>query len=296
MHKFFILILCCVLSTNLSSQELNALVTINTEKIQSSNKQVYTTLQTALTEFLNQKQWTDKRFKVQERINCAFTIIVNEQNGNDFSASLQVQATRPVYKSSYASPILNINDLNFNFKYNEFDPLIFNPNIYESNLVSTIAFYAYVIIGIDGDTFQQNGGEAYYKQAENAMLQAQSNGESGWQNQIGKQNRFTLIDSLLSQKFSPLRNIYYNYHRNGFDKMISNIDEAKLEIEKNIIDLDKIHNITVGNYMIRVFLDAKADEIVNVFSQGKQSPNQQKMKAVLQAVSPTYENKWEKIN
>ncbi len=295
MRKFYFLAFICFASFAVNSQELNALVTINTEKIQSSNKQVYTTLETALTEFINQKQWTDKKFKLQERINCAFTIIVNEQNGNNFSASLQIQATRPVYNSSYASPILNINDTNFNFRYNEFDPLIYNPNIYDSNLVSMIAFYAYMIIGVDADTFAEKGGQEYLKQAENAMLQAQSNGESGWQNQIGEQNRFALIDSLLSEKFAPLRTIYYNYHRNGFDSMTNNLDEAKQAIERSVIDLDKLHNITVGNYMIRVFLDAKADEIVSVFSDGKPTRNQQKMLTVLQTISPTYENKWEKI-
>lgn len=296
MRKFFIFALTLVVTTSIYSQELNALVTINSDKIQSSNKQVYETLQSSLTEFLNQKQWTSKTFKIQERINCAFTIIINEQNGNNFSASLQVQATRPVYKSSYTTPILNINDVNFNFKYNEFDPLIYNPNSYDSNLVSVIAFYAYVIVGVDADTFAKKGGEKYLKQAENAMLQAQSNGESGWQNNIGKQNRFSLIDNLLSQKFTVLRNIYYNYHRNGFDNFADNKDKAKETIETNVIQLDRLHNITVGNYMIRIFLDAKGDEIVNVFSDGKPTRNQQKMIQVLQKIAPTYEDKWKNIN
>ncbi|WP_431165565.1 DUF4835 family protein [Tenacibaculum halocynthiae] len=296
MRKFFIFALTLLVTTAVSSQELNALVTINSDKIQSSNKQVYETLQSSLTEFINQKQWTNKTFKIQERINCAYTIIINEQNGNNFSASLQVQATRPVYKSSYTTPILNINDINFNFKYNEFDPLIYNPNSYDSNLVSVIAFYAYVIVGVDADTFAKKGGEKYLKQAENAMLQAQSNGESGWQNNIGKQNRFSLIDNLLSQKFTVLRNIYYNYHRNGFDSFAENKDKAKETIETNVIQLDRLHNITVGNYMIRIFLDAKGDEIVNVFSDGKPTRNQQKMIQVLQKIAPTYEDKWKKIN
>ena len=295
MRKIFFLLFVFTTILSVSSQELNALVTINTEKIQSSNKQVYTTLQKALTEFINQKQWTNKTFKVQERINCAFTIIVNEQAGNNFSASIQIQATRPVFNSSYVTPILNINDTNFNFKYNEFDPLLYTPNVYDSNLVSMIAFYAYIIIGLDADTFAEKGGEDYFKQAENAMLQAQSNGENGWQNQIGKQNRFALIDSLLSSKFAVLRSIYYNYHRKGFDTFATEADQAKEEIEKNVIELDKLHNITVGNYMIRIFLDAKADEIVSVFSDGRPTKNQQKMLTVLQKIAPTYENKWEKI-
>ncbi|WCC43959.1 DUF4835 family protein [Tenacibaculum finnmarkense] len=269
MRKFFFLIFILSAVFSLQSQELNALVTINTDKIQSSNKQVYQTLQKSVTAFINETQWTTKTFKQQERINCAFTIIISEQNAANFTASLQIQATRPVYNSSYATPILNINDTNFNFKYSEFAPLIFNPNTYDSNLVSTIAFYVYTILGIDADTFALKGGTDYFKTAENVMLQAQSSGESAWQNKIGKQNRFALIDGFLSSKFSPLRSIYYEYHRKGFDNFSADKELAKQTIQKNVISLEKLHNISIGNYMIRVFLDAKADEISNVFSDGK---------------------------
>ncbi|MDB0616067.1 DUF4835 family protein [Tenacibaculum dicentrarchi] len=295
MRKFFFLIFILSAVFSLQSQELNALVTINTDKIQSSNKQVYQTLQKSVTAFINETQWTTKTFKQQERINCAFTIIISEQNSNNFTASLQIQATRPVYNSSYATPILNINDTSFNFKYSEFAPLIFNPNTYDSNLVSTIAFYVYTILGIDADTFALKGGTDYLKTAENIMLQAQSSGESAWQNKIGKQNRFALIDGFLSSKFSPLRSVYYEYHRKGFDNFSADKELAKQTIQKNVISLEKLHNISIGNYMIRVFLDAKADEISNVFSDGKPAKNTQKMLSVLNKIAPTYKDKWKDI-
>lgn len=295
MRKFFFIVFLLSVAFSSYSQELNATVIINSDKVQSSNKQVYQTLQKALTEFINDKQWTNRNFKQQERINCAFNIIINEQNGSNFSGTLQVQSTRPVYNSTYATPVLNINDTNFNFRYNEFDPLIYNPTIYESNLISTIAFYVYTILGVDADTFALKGGETYLKQAENIMLLAQSNGESGWQNQVGKQNRFALIDNLLSSKFNTLRSIYYNYHRNGFDNFTDNKNSAKEAIEKSVLDLDKMHNITIGNYMIRVFLDAKGDEIVNVFSDGVTSRNQSQMITVLNKVAPTYKDKWKNL-
>lgn len=290
---FIVFLFSIVFSSH--SQELNATVIINSDKVQSSNKQVYQTLQKALTEFINDKQWTNRNFKQQERINCAFNIIINEQNGSNFSGTLQVQSTRPVYNSTYATPVLNINDTNFNFRYNEFDPLIYNPTVYESNLISMIAFYAYMIIGVDADTFALKGGESYLKQAESIMLLAQSSGESGWQNEVGKQNRFALIDNLLSSKFSALRSIYYNYHRNGFDNLADNKNSAKEAIEKSVLDLDKLFNIAIGNYMIRVFLDAKGDEIVNVFSDGIPSKNQSKMLTVLNRIAPTYKNRWKNI-
>lgn len=290
--SFFIIV--SIFTVN--SQELNALVVINTDKVQSSNKQVYETLQKSLTEFINDKQWTNKKYKQQEKINCAFTIIVNEQSGNNFKATLQVQSTRPVYNSSYATPVLNINDTNFNFRYNEFDPLNFNPNSYDSKLVSLIAFYAYTIIGVDADTFALKGGTQYLKVAESVMLQAQSNGELGWQNEVGKQNRFALIDNLLSSKFSTLRTIYYNYHRKGFDYFSEDKTKAKETIQNNVIMLDKLYNVGIGNYMIRIFLDAKGDEISSVFSDGKPVKNTQKMLSVLDKIAPTYKNKWKTIN
>ncbi|CAM1339868.1 type IX secretion system protein PorD [Tenacibaculum aestuarii] len=290
---FIVFLFSIVFSSH--SQELNATVIINSDKVQSSNKQVYQTLQKALTEFINDKQWTNRNFKQQERINCAFNIIINEQNGSNFSGTLQVQSTRPVYNSTYATPVLNINDTNFNFRYNEFDPLIYNPTVYESNLISMIAFYAYTIIGVDADTFALKGGESYLKQAESIMLLAQSSGESGWQNEVGKQNRFALIDNLLSSKFSALRSIYYNYHRNGFDNLADNKNSAKEAIEKSVLDLDKLFNIAIGNYMIRVFLDAKGDEIVNVFSDGIPSKNQSQMLTVLNRIAPTYKSRWKNI-
>ncbi|WP_028892651.1 DUF4835 family protein [Tenacibaculum sp. 47A_GOM-205m] len=295
MRKFFFIVFLFSIVFSSHSQELNATVIINSDKVQSSNKQVYQTLQKALTEFINDKQWTNRNFKQQERINCAFNIIINEQNGSNFSGTLQVQSTRPVYNSTYATPVLNINDTNFNFRYNEFDPLIYNPTVYESNLISMIAFYAYAIIGLDADTFALKGGETYLKQAESIMLLAQSSGESGWQNEVGKQNRFALIDNLLSSKFSTLRNIYYNYHRNGFDNLADDKSSAKEAIEKSVLDLDKLFNIAIGNYMIRVFLDAKGDEIVNVFSDGIPSKNQSQMLAVLNRIAPTYKSRWKNI-
>jgi len=295
MRKFFFIVFLFSIVFSSHSQELNATVIINSDKVQSSNKQVYQTLQKALTEFINDKQWTNRNFKQQERINCAFNIIINEQNGSNFSGTLQVQSTRPVYNSTYATPVLNINDTNFNFRYNEFDPLIYNPTVYESNLISMIAFYAYAIIGVDADTFALKGGETYLKQAESIMLLAQSSGESGWQNEVGKQNRFALIDNLLSSKFSTLRNIYYNYHRNGFDNLADDKSSAKEAIEKSVLDLDKLFNIAIGNYMIRVFLDAKGDEIVNVFSDGIPSKNQSQMLAVLNRIAPTYKSRWKNI-
>lgn len=291
-----VLVIACFLSIAIAnSQELNALVTVNADQVQSTNKQVYSTLETALTEFINQTEWTNKTVKPQERINCAFTIIVSNQSGNNFDASIQVQSTRPVFGSTYETPVLNINDGNFSFRYNEFDPLLYNATQFDSNLVSTIVFYVYTILGVDADTFALKGGQNYLKEAERVMLQAQQSGISGWQNQVGSQNRFELIDNFLSPKYATLRSIYYNFHRNGLDKLSSDLTNGKQQIVLSVTQLEKLFNKDVGNYMIRVFLDAKSDEIVAVFTDGKEARNQQKMADVLQKIMPTQGNKWRKI-
>lgn len=289
-------IMFCSVFTLVAQEELNAVVIVNSDKVQSSNKQVYKTLQESLTEFINQTKWTNKKFLPQERINCAFTIIINSQDNNSFNASIQVQATRPVYNSSYETPVLNINDTKFSFKYREFEPLIFNPNTFDNNLVSTIVFYVYTVLGVDADTFSLKGGEPYFKQAENVVLKAQQSGGTGWENEMGKQNRYTLIDNLLSAKFGTIRSIYYNYHRKGLDKLSENNQlTAKTEIMNSVLELSKLHNITVGNYMIRVFLDAKSDEIINTFSNGKRTGKETQLKETLQKIAPTQTNKWKRI-
>lgn len=296
MHKFLLGFILFFSFLRVSSQEeLNAIVTINAAQVQSTNKQVYKTLEKSLFEFINQTKWTNKKFLPQERINCAFNIIITEQRGNDFKATLQVQSTRPVYGSSYETPIINTNDTNFNFQYTEFDPLLYNSISFESNLVSTIVFYVYTILGVDSDTFALKGGQSYLKEAQNVMLLAQQRGGEGWQERIGEANRFSLIDNLLSSKFSALRSIYYNYHLKGFDGFSTKEKESKKLIISSLFKLERLFNITVGNNMIRFFLDAKSDEIVRMFSSGERTGNEEKLKELLQKIAPTKRSVWNKI-
>ena len=296
MRKLIFLFLVVFSIFNINSQELNCLVTVNSEQIAGSNKQVFTTLQNSLTEFINQKKWTNREVKPEERINCAMTIIVTSRDANTFKATLQVQSTRPVYNSTYASPILNIKDNDFTFRYNEFDPLIYNRNSFDSNLISTIVFYTYVILGTDADTFKKYGGEENLKEAQNVMLQAQQSGLASWSNQVGKQNRFTLIDNMLSDKLKNYRTVLYDYHRNGLDNFSSDKKNAKQKLENSVLSLESLYNKTVGNYLIRVFFDAKADEIVNVYSDGPDTRSVQRLVQVLRKISINNNSKWSAIN
>jgi hypothetical protein len=295
MQKIVIIFLLMFSISLMKAQELNCLVTVNYNQVQGSNTQVFKTLERSLSEFVNQKKWTNKEVKPEERIDCAFTIIISSRDVNNFEATLQVQSTRPVFSSTYASPILNLKDNDFNFKYNEFDPLIYNKNAYDSNLISMIVFYVNIIIGTDADTFKKNGGEVYLKEAQNVMLQAQQSGIGSWQNVVGEQNRFLLIDNFLSPKLSSYRTTIYNYHRNGMDKFATDKNAAKQTIEDAVISLESIYNKTVGNYLIRTFFDAKADEIVNMYSDGPATRKQNKLKQIVRKLSPNNNSRWKNI-
>ena len=281
---------------SISAQELNCLVTVNSAQVQGSNVQVFKTLQSSLSEFINQTKWTDNEVEVEERITCAMNIIITSRDNNTFEASIQVQSTRPVYGTTYDSPILNIRDEKFSFTYNEFDPFIYNPNSFDSNLISTIVFYVNIILGADADTFMKYGGEKYLKEAQNVMLQAQQSGIQSWQNVVGKQNRYLLIDNLLSPKLKNYRTLMYDYHRKGFDNLHKNERAAKQAVENSLISLESIYNKTVGNYLIRLFLDAKSDEIVNLYSGGSKTQKVSLVAKTLRKISPNNSAKWRKLD
>ena len=295
MRKILIVFIFLFSISTFNAQELNCLVNVNFNQVQGSNTQVFKTLQTSLTEFINQTKWTNREVKPEERINCAMNIIVTSRNDNTFEATLQIQSTRPVFGTTYETPVLNLKDNDFNFKYNEFDPLFYNRNSFDSNLISTIVFYVNVILGVDADTFKLKGGESYLKEAQNVMLQAQQSGLSSWQNVVGKQNRFLLIDNLLSSKLTTYRTVMYNYHRKGLDNFAKNKDQGKQSIENAVVSMESIYNKTVGNYLIRLFFDAKADEIVNTYSDGPNTRNKNKLVQTVRKISPVNNSKWKEI-
>jgi len=295
MRKIIFLICLLLAIANVNSQELNCLVNINYEQIAGSNRQVFTTLQTALTEFINQTKWTNRIVQTEEKVDCAMNIIITSRDNNTFTATLQVQSTRPVYGSSYSTPLLNLRDNDFTFKYNEFDPLFYNRNSFDSNLISTMVFYVYVILGVDADTFAKYGGDFELKEAQNVMLQAQQSGISSWQNVVGKQNRFLLIDNLLAPKLKVYRDVLYDYHIKGLDNFANNKEFAKQTIEDSVLKMQNIFNKTVGNYLIRLFFDAKADEIVNIYTDGPKTRKPYDLVESLRKISPNNNSKWRNI-
>jgi hypothetical protein len=295
MRKFIFFIGLLVFTSHSRAQEVNCLVNINYEQIGGSNRQVFQTLQKALTEFINQTKWTNRIVKPEERIDCVLNIIITSREDNTFIGTLQIQSSRPVFGSSYATPLLNIKDNDFNFRYNEFDPLIYNRNSFDSNLISTIVFYVYTIIGVDADSFSKYGGEFELKEAQNAMLQAQQSGIAAWQNVVGQQNRFLLIDNILSPNLTTFRDVLYEYHIKGLDNFVTNKDVAKQTVEDSVLKIENLFNKTVGNNLIRVFFDAKADEIVNIYTDGPKTRNAARLITSLKKISPNNSSKWRKL-
>ncbi len=268
MQKIFLFLFLFSVSVGFS-QELNCVVTINHDKVRSSNDQVYKTMEKAISDYLNKTRFTNKKYKKQEKVKCAFTINITDQPDNDkFKGSLQIQVLRPVYHATYETPILNVVDKDISFQYEEYQPLIYNKNSFESNLTSILTFYAYVILGIDDDTFSLYGGTENFNKAQEVMLVAQQSGYKGWNSIDGNNTRFTLIDNLLNNTFKIFRLTMYNYHLKGLDMMYKDKIKGKKAIASAIVRLKQIYIIRPNAYLLRVFADTKQDEIVSVFKNG----------------------------
>lgn len=292
--RSFIIIFLFLLSVNSFSQELNCTVVVNAQQTGSQNEPIYKTLENQLTEFINNTKWTDKTFSSQERINCSMNIIISARNGDAFTATLQVQASRPVYQSTFSTPTYNFNDKDFTFRYLGFQNIIFNPTQYTSNLVSVLAYHVYMILGMDADTFSPNGGDEYFKQVQAIVNYSQQDNFKGWKLEDGLQSRFILIDNILSPTFKEFRDVMYEYHMEGLDVMSENVKKGKESIATTLMQFQDMNRRRPNSFLLRTFFDAKTNEIQQIFSGGP-SVNITELKEVLQRVAPTRSAKWRTI-
>jgi hypothetical protein len=277
------------------AQELNCEVIVNAQLTGNENVQVFKTLERQLREFINNTTWTNKTFKPQERINCSMVININDYNNDLFQASIQVQSARPVFGSSYSTPVYNYNDKDFSFQYLEFQNMVYNENQFESNLISVLAFHVYMILGMDADSFSLKGGAEYYAQAQVILNYSQQGNFSGWKLEDGQQSRFILIDNVLSDTYKEFRNVLYDYHRNGLDVMSSDTKEGKLAIAQSLSSLLEMNKRRPNSYLMRVFFDAKAEEIEDIFSGGP-TVNISDLVSTLTRIAPMHASKWRNIN
>lgn len=293
MYKWFGIVLL-LLSLSAQGQELNCTVKINAERITDANTQIFRTLETSLNEFMNNTRWTSRNFGRDERIDCSIFINVSAYDSNNYSATMQVQSSRPVHNSTYQSPILNFSDKDISFRYIENENLIYNPNSFGSNLVALLAYYANIIIGMDADTFELNGGTPYYQVAQNMAALAQGGGYKGWSQQDGNQNRYFLVSDLLSNTYTSFRETLYIYHLQALDKMAENPKEGKENAIVAVETLAEVNKVRPNAFLTRIFFDAKADEIVSIFSGGP-IVSASVLKDTLNRISPLNSSKWSSI-
>lgn len=296
MRKFIYIVSFLLFSLSIFSQELNCQVSVVSPQIQgTTEKQAFEQLQKAIFEFMNNTRWTKDNYTTAERIDCSILINVTQKLGVDeYKATIQVQSRRPVFKSSYFSPVVNYIDENFQFKFQQFQQLDFNLNTFSNNLTSVLAFYAYVVIANDYDTFSNLGGTEYYQKAQTIVSNAQSASEVGWKSNESNKNRYWIVENALQPVFQPIRECLYKYHRLGLDIMNEKADDGRKIILNSTDLLLGVYKNRPASFIMELFFNAKVDEIVNVFSKG--TP-EEKTKAVetLTTVDPANSTKYFKI-
>ncbi len=295
MKTFFLVLFNLFLLEKASAQELNCQISVLSPQIQASDKTIYETLQTSIREFLNNHIWTNDQFLNQERIECSIIITISERvSVDEFKANIQIQSRRPVYMSSFNTPLFNHQDNDFTFKYVQDQVLDFDEaNIY-SNLTAVLGYYAYLMIGLDYDSFSREGGTPYFVKAQTIVNNASRLPDRGWKAFENTRNRYWITENLLNSSFAPLRNTFYMYHRNGLDKMTDNSLDARQVITESIKDLRSVFSDKPNSFLMQIFFNAKADEIVNIYSQAQMDEKNQVV-PVLSLVDPANSLKYQKI-
>lgn len=298
--KYNTLLLLMFLPGLLHSQELTCNVQISAQKIQGSNREVFLTMQKDVYEFMNNTVWTNNVYSYSERIDCNILINLTDQiSADEFKGTIQIQLSRPVFNTTYNTTMLNFIDNSFQFRYVEFQPLEFDPNVHRSNLISVLAYYAYIIIGFDYDSFAPEGGTPYFQIAEKIVTNAQNAPESGWKPYDGSRNknRYWLVKNILDKEYEPVRKFIYDYDRHGLDLMESKLSEARNNIVESLKLIQELYRKKPDPFMyyMQVVIDSKADELVNIFSEAFPEEKSRVIQ-ILTEIDPANKTKYEKIS
>lgn len=292
---FLFLALITIVQGKLIAQELRCNISISAQKIQGANRTMFETMQSDLYEFMNNRKWTDQKFAMDERIECNFFINIDEQISSDeFKGTIQVQARRPVFNSSYETILLNIKDNDFHAKYIEYQTLEFNETSNKDNLTNILAFYAYIVLGMDYDSFSPDGGSEFFQKAQTIVNNSQNAREKGWKAYESERNRYWLVENILNKSYSGFRSCTYQYHRQGLDLMADKAPEGRAAIAESLKSIQKVFRSRPSLYILQVFFDAKSDEMVNVFS--RSFPDEKnRVSVILNECDPSNGSKYEKI-
>ncbi|MFW6310081.1 MAG: DUF4835 family protein [Prolixibacteraceae bacterium] len=296
MRETAIIIVLVLLSATFSlGQELRCNVTVSHQQIQGANRQLFQTMQNDIYEFMNNRKWTEHVYTYDEKIKCNILIRLDQQiSADEFSGTMQVQLTRPVFNSSYETTILNIKDNDFRCRYVEFQALEFSETSNRDNLTNILAFYAYIILGFDYDTFSPEGGTPFFEKAQAIVNNSQNAREKGWKAFESERNRYWLIENILNKSYSDFRSAMYTYHRRGLDLMADKTEDGRANIAGSLRDIQKVFRRRPSLYILQIFFDSKADELVNVFS--KSFPDERnRVVAILDEVDPSNGSKYKKI-
>lgn len=296
MRKCFVLIFISLMTAcAVHAQELNCTVSINSEKITNTNKRVFTSMQKDIQDFLNGHRWSSYKYQQKEKIECTFAIIITEQTDEKtFKGTLQIQARRPVFNSTYYTPIFSFKDENFNFEYIEMNPLEYVDGTFTDNLVDMLAFYAYIIDGYDEDSFSKLGGTDSFNKAERIATMAQSRTEKGWKAYEDDRNRYALVNSILDNNLKTFRDFFYTYHRLGLDQMADNAAKGSNAISSAISVLKDANQARPSCVVLSSFIESKRDEVVNIFSKAP-ADEKKSVYEVMVNVDPSQASKYETI-
>lgn len=292
-HLFLTLIIGFTTLANYA-QEFNVTVQVTSPQVEGTEKKIFETLQQELYDFVNNRKWTNFQYKPEERIEGTILITVSDRSGEDFKAKMNVALRRPVYKASYNTALLNYIDKDLEFKYVEFQSLDYSDNSFDSNLTSTIAYYLYIFLGLDGDSFARNGGSPYFAQAQNIVNMGQNAREKGWKAFESQKNRYWLVENLTNPTYSSIREAMYKYHRLGLDQMSDDVETGRVAINESLELLRKANRERPGLFILQLFLEAKRDEIVNIYS-GASPMDKTKAVNILKEIDPANSSKYQKI-
>ena len=296
MERTFLLLVFLGFSFMAHAQELLCNVSVSSSQVQTSDRKVFQTMRTEIYDFINNKIWTSTKIENEERIECTIRINITRKISNDeYEGSIQIQSTRPVFGTSYKSTLFNYLDNKFRFKYLEYQSLEFSDATHMSNLTSVLAFYVNIILGLDFATFSEEGGNEYFNIAQRIVTNAQNAPEPGWKAFESDKNRYWLAHDLMDQRYSDFHTVMYRYHREGLDKLGEESEDARFEITEALESLKSIYRENSSAFLLQLFFDAKADEIVNIYSGAFPNEQARIIKTLLE-IDPSHSTKYESIS
>lgn len=287
-----LLLLCCGIP--LKAQELNCSVEINSSKIEGTDKSPFEELQEAITEYINTRKWTNAQFAVNEKIECRLFFTISKYEDEKFTGDLQVQLSRPVYNSTYTTPLLNFKDTKIEFTHRRGEPLNYNESAWEDNLTGILNYYVNLFLALDFDSFSPLGGQPYFDRLASIVQMAQSSGETGWRAFEDTKNRSAVLSSYTDASTSGIRELMYTYHRKGLDEMVTSPDKGRAAITESLKHLQKIHSVSPMSVALSIFKDTKLDELVNVYSMAPETERTD-VYNLLKDIYPTETERLEKI-